>query len=195
MRSRPPKLHWDGSRPAVENARKKLPELARGFFAAGRGAAEENVSLEAVHRFRLFAKRFRYTLEMFGPYYGPGLERRIEALQDLQTLLGAVSDCSSTRELILERDDLSEAARARLLAGLKQKAGVRLTRFRRHWQDDFSGPAHERWWTGYLAGFARDRKSKAKVKRQKAKVKSASAATGVRLSRSRTRLRGNTFAF
>jgi CHAD domain-containing protein len=140
-------LNWDGSKPVAENARQNLPELARRFFAAGR---EADSSFAALHRFRLVTKRFRYTLEMFRPYYDSELERRIEGLQALQQILGEISDVSATRELLAGRDDLPPSERRRLLRKLSALATARRAVFRRHWGKEFSTPAQVRSWMGYL---------------------------------------------
>src|SRR5436190_19829563 len=84
---KPVKIHWEGRKTVAENASSKLPELALGFFETGHKLAAENNSFKALHRFRLLTKRFRYTLELFVPCYGPGLARRIEALRMLQQYL------------------------------------------------------------------------------------------------------------
>ncbi len=152
---KPVKIHWEGSKSVAENARDKLPELARGFFEAGRELAASDPSLQALHRFRLLTKRFRYTLELFRPCYGPGLDRRIEALKTLQQYLGEISDCATTRELLAGRDDLSKPERDRLTRQLKVLAAARIARFRRLWRKDFAPPERERWWTDYLRRFAR----------------------------------------
>ena len=148
-------LRWDASKPVAGNARQKLPELARQFFAAGRAAATLDSSPKALHHFRLQTKRFRYILELFDDYYGPALERRIDALRDLQDLLGAINDCAATQDLLLNRDDLHASQRDRLLRNLKATAARRIAAFRRSWLKEFSNPAQERWWTEYLNRFAR----------------------------------------
>ena len=153
---KPVKIHWEGSKSVAENARDKLPELSHGFFEAGRELAASHSSLQALHRFRLLTKRFRYTLELFRPCYGPGLARRIEALKTLQQYLGEVSDCRTTRELLAGRDDLSKAVRDRLTRQLKVLAAARVARFRRLWRKDFAQPERERSWTDYLRRFARN---------------------------------------
>ena len=152
---KPPRIVWDGSKTVPENARTKLPELADQFFAAGRTAAAQDTSLAALHRFRLLTKRFRYALELFRDYYGPGLERRIESLQALQQLLGAISDCSATQDLLLSRSDLPTSGRAEFLRKLKRIADVRVSAFRRHWLANFAEPARQRSWVDYLRRFAR----------------------------------------
>ena len=152
---KPVKIHWEGSKSVDANARDKLPELAHGFFEAGRELEKTNPPLEALHRFRLLTKRFRYTLELFRPCYGPGLARRIDALKTLQQYLGEISDCATTRELLAGRDDLSKPEHARLARQLKALATARVAKFRRHWRKDFAHSERERWWTDYLRRFAR----------------------------------------
>ena len=153
---KPVKVHWEGSKSVAWNAREKLPELARGFFETGRALAASHPSLQALHRFRLLTKRFRYTLELFRPCYGPVLDLRIEALKTLQQYLGEISDCATTRKLLAGRDDLSKPKRDRLTRQLKVLAAARVARFRRLWRKDFEQPERERWWTDYLRRFARD---------------------------------------
>jgi len=149
---KPVKIHWEGHKSVAENATEKLPELARGFFEAGGGLGPD-ASFKALHRFRLLTKRFRYTLELFRPCYGPGLEERIEALRTLQQYLGEINDCATTQAL-LERDNIPEAERDRLVRQVAELAGSRISKFRRHWQENFAAPGRENWWTNYLLRFA-----------------------------------------
>ena len=152
---KPVKIHWEGAKSVAENAREKLPELARGFFEAGRALEKGKPSLEALHRFRLLTKRFRYTLELFRSCYGPGLARRIEALRTLQQYLGEISDCATTRELLAGRNDLNKPERDRLARQLGVLAAARVAKFHRLWRRDFAQVERERWWTDYLRRFAR----------------------------------------
>ena len=152
------KIHWDRQKSVSENASEKLPELARQYFEAGRGLGTDS-SFQALHRFRLFTKRFRYTLELFRPCYGPGLEVRIEALGTLQQYLGDINDCATTEALALARNDLPKAERERLARQIKELAGRRVAKFRRHWDEDFAPALREHWWTDYLTRFAGRRRS------------------------------------
>jgi CHAD domain-containing protein len=151
---KPAKIHWDGDKNVAENASEKLPELAREFLEAGRQVTAADTPLKAVHRFRLMTKRFRYTLELFRPCYGPGLEQRIEALQMLQQYLGDINDCAATEALVLERDDVGKAERDRLVRHLKHLAATRVAKFHRYWRGEFAPPNRQRWWTEYLSRFA-----------------------------------------
>ena len=157
-KSKPPvkaiKIRWDPSKTVAENASEKLPELARGFFEAGRNLAGKEASFEALHHFRLLTKRFRYTLELFRPCYGPGLESRIESLQTLQQDLGDINDCATTQELIRKRDDLGPAQRDGLVGNLKMLAASRIVKFREDWHAGFGQSTRERWWINYLMRFA-----------------------------------------
>ncbi len=45
------------------------------------------------HAMRIAAKRLRYTMELFKPVYEGALDRVIEAIKQVQTLLGDVHDC------------------------------------------------------------------------------------------------------
>jgi CHAD domain-containing protein len=45
------------------------------------------------HAMRIAAKRLRYTMELFKPVYDGGLDRVIEAVKQVQSLLGDVHDC------------------------------------------------------------------------------------------------------
>ena len=161
-KSKPPvkaiKIRWDVSRTVAENASEKLPELARGFFEAGRELAAKEASFVALHHFRLLTKRFRYTLELFRPCYGPGLESRIESLQTVQQDLGDINDCATTQELVLKRDDLGPAQRDWLVGNLKTLSAARIARFREHWHAEFGQSTRERWWIDYLTRFAGPRR-------------------------------------
>jgi CHAD domain-containing protein len=151
---KPVKIRWDGSKPVAVNASEKLPELARNFFEMGRAVAGANRSFDALHRFRLAAKRFRYVLELFRPCYGPGLARRIERLQTLQQRLGEISDCATTEALLSKRADLPRAEQARLIRHLKELAAKRVFYFEREWQAEFRAPNVEHWWVDYLSRYA-----------------------------------------
>jgi CHAD domain-containing protein len=154
---KPIKIQWDASATVAANASAMLPALARSFFEAGGALAAGKPPLQAIHRFRLLTKRFRYDLELFRPCYGPGLERRIEALQNLQQRLGEVSDCAATQRLLRGRTDLPRAHRERLIRHLSAITDTRVYHFVRHWQTEFA-PGRERWWTSYLTRFAGPRK-------------------------------------
>jgi CHAD domain-containing protein len=144
---------WDGSAGAAENAKKALPRLATRFFRKGRKLVAENASYEQLHAFRLEAKRFRYTLELFRPLYGPGLERRLAALRQLQQYLGEINDCVVTRTLF-ENLGAQRSRDAGLFRFLDQEASRIAAEYRLYWSETFDQPGQERLWTAYLRTFA-----------------------------------------
>jgi len=85
---------------AGANARSELPKRAADYFAEVRKTLAENPTLAELHRVRLATKRLRYTLELFRPCYGPGLETRLAALRAIQQLLGEVNDSVSAAKLL-----------------------------------------------------------------------------------------------
>jgi hypothetical protein len=133
------RLPWKPGRSAAENARELLPSIIGGFFAAGRKAAR-GAALPALHRFRLRVKRFRYTLELFRPCYGPTLDQKLKSLRGIQDCLGKMSDLAivirlgpATPVAARARRDLAAAARS----------------FERLWRQ-FDAPGAESRWSAYL---------------------------------------------
>ena len=77
-----------------------MPRLAARFFREGARAAAPQASAGERHRFRLAAKRFRYTLELFAQFYGPAAAQWTAQVKELQSLLGAMNDCRAVRDLV-----------------------------------------------------------------------------------------------
>jgi CHAD domain-containing protein len=149
------KIKWRKEDSAAENARRRLPKLARAYFAEVRKALEGRPQPEKMHALRLASKRFRYTLELFRPCYSVGLEQRIKALKQVQDLLGDCNDAVASRpriEAVLGRD---RAHRARMGKWLASLAARKATQFERHWKEEFDAPGREQWWIGYLERYAR----------------------------------------
>lgn len=90
---------WTIERSIKGNVSVILPVLADDFFAAGRAAAKRH-DPESLHQFRLHAKRFRYTLELFRRFYGSELKHCLEQLRELQQYLGAINDCVTAISLL-----------------------------------------------------------------------------------------------
>ena len=91
---------WREQETVEQNVERVLPKMAAKWFAAGENAMQPGVSWEDMHRFRLLSKRFRYSLEIFAPLYGPSLETRIGLLRKLQNFLGEINDCITARTLL-----------------------------------------------------------------------------------------------
>ncbi len=141
-------LVWNASKSAAENASLKLPKLAQAYFQSGRKLFQSTRSREALHKFRLETKRFRYTLELFRPCYGPSLDRRLAVLQKVQTFLGEINDCATTQKLVGRKQK-------KISAFLERRMAQRARALSGYWRRTFDAAGQERWWTDYLARFAR----------------------------------------
>lgn len=140
---------WDASLSPAENARVALPRLAGKFIKAGGKAVREETTWADLHQFRLRGKRFRYTLELFTPVYGRGLERRIEAMRKVQTVLGDINDY----ETMLAMEPLK--GDAHLTEWLNKKRDERRKKFADLWSQEFDGLQAEGRWVAYFRRYAR----------------------------------------
>ena len=140
------------SESAAANARQLLPKMARKYFEAGRKAIEGKRPPEELHGFRLETKRFRYTLELFRPLYGPTLDRYLKALRELQSALGKVSDYQAIQRVLSRDRELKrqiEHALKGKLKDLRQKwrafdSEGQLKRLRTYLAGDHSRPRTKR---------------------------------------------------
>jgi CHAD domain-containing protein len=151
---KPHQVEWDEKATAAANARSELPPLVSRYFALVRELLAKNPSPPELHRLRLATKRLRYTLELFQPCYGPGLETRMAGLRELQRLLGEVNDSAATGRL-LAKAMRESAQQARVEAFLKERAAEKAREFRKHWDEVFDAAGREQWWTAYLERQAR----------------------------------------
>lgn len=145
---------WDPQATPAANAKAALPVLAREFFQAGQRAARASSTPEELHQFRLAAKRFRYTLEIFRPVYGEGLKRRIELVRRIQTLLGDLQDCVASRALLGEMYSQPSPTLSKALTAMDRRAKRCEIKFRKTWAADFAKPGEESRWTNYLSRYA-----------------------------------------
>jgi CHAD domain-containing protein len=145
------KLPWDAGSSAAANARAHLPGWATAYFRQGRKLAQPAATPAAMHRFRLDTKAFRYTLELFRPCYGPGLELRLAAMRKIQDLLGAMNDYTTTRKLIRSRLPETAPERARMERYLDGRSRRKAAEFRRYWRDTFDRAGEEARWLRYLS--------------------------------------------
>jgi CHAD domain-containing protein len=125
------------------NAREVLPKLARKYFQAGRDAVIEKRPPDELHGFRLQTKRFRYTLELFRPVYGPQLDRYLKALKELQGALGKVSDYQAIQRVVRGDRALQDHIRHALKRKVKD--------LRHEWRA-FDSEGELKRWRSYLAG-------------------------------------------
>lgn len=131
------------ARSVAANAREVLPKMARKYFQAGRDAVGGKRRTGELHAFRLETKRFRYTLELFRPVYGPQLDRYLKALRALQGALGKISDYQAIQRVV-HRDRALEAQ-------IRQALARRVRDLRHEWRAfDLDGELKR--WRIYLAG-------------------------------------------
>ena len=140
---------WKAKSDLATNLRLRMPEMVRSWFTEGDHAVQPDRPYEEIHHFRLLTKRFRYTLEIFRQAYGPSLERMIEQLRELQTLLGDLNDCVATSRLLADVPG-SDAARVRL----DRKAVRKAAELRALWAKEFAGSQRRGRWERYLVRYA-----------------------------------------
>ncbi len=153
MKQRTP-IRWDAGKSVVENVREVLPPMARELFAQGRRAASGKVKSKKLHELRLQAKRFRYTLELFQPLFGPAMTDRIGRLRRLQQRLGAISDCVATRNLLKDLSGKKTAKAKEVFAWLERREQEKIRQFLTYWHQTFDLPGEEERWVSYLRRYA-----------------------------------------
>jgi CHAD domain-containing protein len=131
-------------------ARAVLPPVAAGFFRAGRKTALKVSSPERLHSFRLEAKRFRYTLEVFRPFFGPVCDQRLESVRQIQSILGKRQDCEVTASILRPHASL-DADVQRVLNTVEARAVGLEGDFLQYWQQQFDAPGQELLWSRYFS--------------------------------------------
>lgn len=152
---------WDPAKSTADNARGVLPKLTEEFFAAGRKATKKTKKLKLLHEFRIKAKGFRYTLEMFQSLYGPVLESRLDGLKQIQQYLGDINDCDSTRRLLSNALGGDGFLASQLQETLDATERKKIRKLVAYWQETFDAPGEEEKWTRYLRDYAGRSKSAA----------------------------------
>ena len=122
-----------------------LPDLAKKFFDRGKQAVEGGGSADGIHAFRIAAKKFRYTLELFATLYGPPLGTWLERVRSVHALAGGIDDCAAVRKM-LARGASGEAVDAEL----RRKQRKQMEEFLCEWTEIFASPDHSRYWIHYL---------------------------------------------
>jgi CHAD domain-containing protein len=141
---------WNPRWSPTRNASRRLPTIVRAYFAEVRQLLAADPPPAELHTIRLATKRLRYTLELFRPCYGPGLEIRLAALQRLQHVLGEVNDCAASERLISGLIPAG-AARTRVQSFLQRQAAAKAIELTKEWHDNFDAPGREQWWFQYFA--------------------------------------------
>ena len=157
-------IPWDPSESVRESAARVLPLLAGRLFEAGRHTVHgKKLTTKRLHGFRLEVKRFRYSLELFRPLYGPALDQRLARLRRLQQLLGRITDCASIRSLLTAGTGKKARPLARILHELDSLEKERTRKFLGYWRESFDAPGEEQAWVRYLRNYAGRRKSRFRV--------------------------------
>jgi len=142
VRSHPKERDWKLDQSLEANLGRVLPALAQEFVDSGRAAISGSADYQTLHRFRLQAKRFRYTLELFERFYGSDMSQGSETLKEFQDRLGAINDCATTIVLLTE-DRRAVAAIGKLLRQRK-------TVFETYARSQFTAQKMD-WWKRWLA--------------------------------------------
>lgn len=130
-------------------ARTELPPLAADFFKAGRKTILKADSPTRLHEFRLTAKRFRYTLELFRDFFGPVYQERLERVREIQSLLGKRQDYAVLAARLAPFAPIDAALQAALAAS-ETRGLHREDEFRHYWVETFDAPGEELKWQRYL---------------------------------------------
>lgn len=128
-----------------DTSRRTLRRMMKDFLEHGNEAASPKASPEELHRFRLVAKKFRYTLELFGPLYGSSLDRGVASVKRAQTLLGDINDCVTVASMVAHYDGGNQLAR-RLVKRQRKKT----EEFRQYWGEEFRDGEQLRSWIHHL---------------------------------------------
>jgi len=135
-----------GKAPIARTAQRILPRMAQEFLELGNEAARTRISPRELHQFRIASKKFRYTLELFAPVYGPPLESSLEKIRRIQELLGDINDCDTVRNLLSQFKDVEK-----MTSWLKKRQRRRIEEFQRYWTDTFAGDDEMRRWRSLLS--------------------------------------------
>jgi CHAD domain-containing protein len=128
----------------ASSARRILHPMTKEFLDAGVVAAKPETNPVEMHRFRLMAKRLRYSLEIFGPAAGTEWNRWISEVRALQERLGEINDCVTTRDLIAEPGNSSHRLRA-AKAAVEHLMDQRIEVFRKYWNEHLQSEQRRRW--------------------------------------------------
>ena len=125
--------------------------MLQSYFDQGRKLVGNSPSAAAMHPFRLETKALRYTLELFRPCFGPGLEGFLLSLRRIQDCLGALNDYATTRDLIAAKSPKRAPDWEKLDRVLTARAKRKSLEFRRYWRQTFDKPGEDRRWMNYIS--------------------------------------------
>lgn len=133
--------------PVKATARRMLPRMVKEYFSRGKDAARDRRPAEELHRFRIAARKLRYTLDLFAPLYGTSLDGLLRQLKGVQAVLGEINDCAMVRRMVSRQHD---PGGRKILAALKARQRKKAEQFRRHYSATYCNAAAIHRWTGAL---------------------------------------------
>jgi CHAD domain-containing protein len=157
----------EGATAVEQIASETLCGMAKDFFERGSAAANPKAAPAELHRFRIAAKKFRYSLELLAPLYGATLERWLERIKGVQALLGDINDYETVRQMLAPYK-----AGAEVTAWLKKRERKSMGEFRQYWNAEFGERERARSCVEYLRHPAAKRRP---LKKPMARVAAASA--------------------
>lgn len=113
-----------GNIPLADTVQDRLPQIAKRFFKAAKGAS----SPDDLHHARIQGKKLRYSLELLKPAYDGQLDAAIQQTQEAQSLLGKAHDAHALRALVQEL-----GGDADLEAWLKKRERKNTRKFQKTW--------------------------------------------------------------
>jgi len=116
-----------------------LPQLAQRFFRAGDAAAFHG-SAGKLHAFRILAKKFRYTMELFSSVYGSAGEQCLGEIKAVQGILGRVNDYRTVLSMASETGSGNKLKEA-----LRRAERRKIRQFRETWAKEFSSSVAAGW--------------------------------------------------
>lgn len=105
-----------------------LDRMKNNYMRSGSKAARSE-SPAALHRFRIAAKHYRYTLEILASIIGRAADAEMKAIRAVQTRLGNVNDCETVRVMAADWQ-----AGGKIDRFLKERERQQMQEFRREWK-------------------------------------------------------------
>jgi CHAD domain-containing protein len=141
-----------------EAARKVLSPIVKDFLRHGDEAASPKASAHDMHQFRIVAKKFRYTLELFQPRYGSVLNRGVAGIKRTSSLLGDINDSATVADIVAEYDGARQFTRH-----LKKRLEKKTAEFRDYWAEERKEGEDLRNWIDHLGRPVRKPAASSKV--------------------------------
>jgi triphosphatase len=145
--------------PIEITAKRILPDMVAQHFRRGEAAVNKNMPAHRIHRFRIAAKNFRYTLDFFSPLYADSLSVVNDHLKEVQTLLGDINDCVTVRRIVKDEvtTESDQAVREKVLAGLKKRQRKKISEFRAQFAAEFASASTLRQWQDSIRRIAAEK--------------------------------------